>query len=58
MLPSLAVLLISALMSRIATFETSMGTFKAELFCSQMPITWYVLVIVFAKFFLLDEIQK
>ena len=26
-------------MARIATFETSMGTFKAELYTEQMPIT-------------------
>jgi hypothetical protein len=41
MFPPLAVFLITALMSRIATFETSVGTFKAELYCDQMPITWY-----------------
>ena len=44
MFPPLAVFLITALMSRIATFETSAGTFKAELYCDQMPITWYVVV--------------
>ena len=26
----------------IATFETTVGTFKAELYTAQMPITWYV----------------
>lgn len=28
----------------VATFTTSMGTFKAELYTTQMPITWYVKV--------------
>ena len=26
----------------VATFTTSMGTFKAELYTDKMPITWYV----------------
>lgn len=31
-------------MPRTAVFETTMGTFKAELYTEQMPITWYVYI--------------
>ena len=31
-------------MSNIATFKTSMGTFKAELYTDKMPVTWYAAI--------------
>mmetsp|Transcript_26714 Transcript_26714/g.55936 ORF Transcript_26714/g.55936 Transcript_26714/m.55936 type:complete len:122 (-) Transcript_26714:762-1127(-) len=37
--PILVSTTITTIMSKIATFETSMGTFKAELYGEQMPIT-------------------